>query len=216
MPDDSWLPKGLLPVQRQAVEELKAEFNRPAWPEGTAADYAAATHNIVTNARELGRAAHAMSADGRARCDEHQAPASRGPSLAEVAEALRRYYSSFPGVAEYMSYTRGKIRVFVISPTGRLSPAPDEIFLDPVLIRKRGPTETGRTSSRDAGLANTPRPAERKLSDFGLAGGMAKLLAEETAPPEPPRAFKKGSFFPPESVAKDRRKLNKPPRGKRR
>lgn len=74
---------------------------------------------------------------------------------------------------------------------------------------------TGRMSSRDFG----PRPGrslDMKLRDFGLTGGMALILAEETAPPDPPRAFKKGSFFPPESVAKSRNRLNKPPRGRRR
>lgn len=82
----------------------------------------------------------------------------------------------------------------------RVSTLHDEIILEPVHANYKA---TGRSFSR-------------KLADFGLTGGMAKLHAEEMAPLDPPRAFKKGSFFPPESVAKSRNKLNKPPRGRRR
>lgn len=66
--------------------------------------------------------------------------------------------------------------------------------------------EHGRMSLDELLRRRTP---EQKHADFGFPGGLGKYPADP--PKEQPRAFKKGSFFPPESVAKGRR-FNKPQR----
>jgi hypothetical protein len=74
--------------------------------------------------------------------------------------------------------------------------------------------ESGRLTIRRKDLSKRETPKVTQNFDRVLRLGSAKQA--EDVVPEPPRAFKKGSFFPPESVAGGRRKHNRNPGRKHR
>jgi hypothetical protein len=85
--------------------------------------------------------------------------------------------------------------------------APTGLFIE-TLAKYAGITVEQARAYRERLLAKWPlmkayMDAQAKRENFGLPTGLGE--PKISPPPEPPRAFKKGTFFPPETIASNKR-----------